>query len=81
MKTRIEKDCLGEMEVPDNVYYGIQTMRVMGVSGLLGEKVIKYPFLHQCLFQMKKASALANKDVGALEAEKADAIAWACDQA
>lgn len=81
MKTRIEKDCLGEMEVPDDVYYGIQTMRVMGVSGLLGEKVIKYPYLHQCLFQMKKAAALANKDVGALEAEKADAIAWACDQA
>lgn len=76
MKTRIEKDCLGEMEVPDDVYYGIQTMRVMGVSGLLGEKVIKYPYLHQCLFQMKKAAALANKDVGALEAEKADAIAW-----
>lgn len=41
--SRIEKDCLGQMEVPDDVYYGIQTLRVMGVSGILGEKVIKYP--------------------------------------
>ena len=44
--SRIEKDCLGQMEVPDDVYYGIQTLRVMGVSGILGEKVIKEP-LHK----------------------------------
>ena len=57
--SRIEKDCLGQMEVPDDVYYGIQTLRVMGVSGILGEKVIKYPYLHRALVQMKKAAALA----------------------
>lgn len=78
--SRIEKDCLGQMEVPDDVYYGIQTLRVMGVSGVLGEKVIKYPYLHRALVQMKKAAALANKDIGALEERKAEAIAWACDQ-
>ena len=55
--SRIEKDCLGQMEVPDDVYYGIQTLRVMGVSGILGEKVIKYPYLHRALVQMKKAAA------------------------
>lgn len=61
--SRIEKDCLGQMEVPDDVYYGIQTLRVMGVSGILGEKVIKYPYLHRALVQMKKAAALANKEI------------------
>lgn len=54
MKTRIEKDCLGQMEVPDDLYYGIQTIRVLGVSGVLGEKVIKYPYLHRALTQMKR---------------------------
>lgn len=78
--SRIEKDCLGQMEVPDDVYYGIQTIRVMGVSGVLGEKVIKYPYLHRALVQMKKAAALANRDIGALDEKKAEAIAWACDQ-
>ena len=78
--SRIEKDCLGQMEVPDDVYYGIQTLRVMGVSGVLGEKVIKYPYLHRALVQMKKAAALANRDIGALDEKKAEAIAWACDQ-
>lgn len=78
--SRIEKDCLGQMEVPDDVYYGIQTLRVMGVSGILGEKVIKYPYLHRALVQMKKAAALANKEIGALDERRAEAIAWACDK-
>lgn len=77
--SRIEKDCLGQMEVPDDVYYGIQTLRVMGVSGILGEKVIKYPYLHRALVQMKKAAALANKEIGALDERRAEAITWACD--
>ena len=80
MATRIERDCLGEMEIPDELYYGIQTTRVMGVSGVLGEKVIKYPFLHRALTQMKKAAALANAEIGALSPEIAQAIAWACDE-
>lgn len=80
MATRIERDCLGEMEIPDELYYGIQTTRVMGVSGVLGEKVIKYPYLHRALTQMKKAAALANADIGALSPEIAQAIAWACDE-
>ena len=80
MATRIERDCLGEMEIPDDLYYGIQTTRVMGVSGVLGEKVIKYPYLHRALTQMKKAAALANAEIGALSPEIAQAIAWACDQ-
>ena len=78
--SRIEKDCLGQMEVPDDVYYGIQTLRVMGVSGILGEKVIKYPYLHRALVQMKKAAALANKEIGALDDRRAVAITWACDK-
>ena len=77
---RKEHDCLGEMEVPDENYYGIQTMRVQTVSGLLGVPVIRYPHLHRCLVHMKKASALANKEIGALDPVIADAIVKAADE-
>ena len=76
---RKEHDCLGEMDVPDENYYGIQTIRVQSVSGLLGVPVIRYPYLHRCLVHMKKASALANKEIGALNPTIADAIAQAAD--
>lgn len=81
MKTRIEQDCLGTMEIPDSQYYGIQTTRVMGVSGVLGIPVIKYPYLHRTLIKMKKAAALANARIGALDPVIADAIAQAADEA
>lgn len=34
--SRIERDCLGEMEIPNDRYYGIQTTRMLGVSGAAG---------------------------------------------
>ncbi len=80
MSTRKEHDCLGEMEIPDNLYYGIQTTRVLSVSGLCGVPVTHYPYLHRTLTYMKKASALANKRIGALDPEIADAIAAAADK-
>lgn len=77
---RIEHDCLGQMELPDSVYYGIQTQRVKDISGVTGIPVIRYPYLHNRLAYMKKAAALANKAIGELDPEVADAIAWAADQ-
>lgn len=77
---REEYDCLGKMELPDSVYYGIQTQRVMGISNVTGTPVIRYPYLHNRLAYMKKAAALANKAIGELDPEVADAIAWAADQ-
>lgn len=80
MKTRIERDCLGEMEIPDSSYYGIQTTRVMTVSGCAGMPVIFYPDMHRALFEIKKAAAQANAEIGALDPKKAEAIVAACDK-
>lgn len=81
MTTRIERDCLGEMEIPDERYYGIQTTRMMAVSGAGRLPAIHFPGLFRALFQIKKACALANAEIGALDPEVADAIAWAADRA
>ncbi|MHC1624984.1 MAG: aspartate ammonia-lyase [Methermicoccaceae archaeon] len=76
--TRIEKDSLGELEVDDDAYYGIQTTRAkknFPVSGILAsrEMIEAYAIL-------KKACALANMEVGALDEEKGNAIVKAADE-
>ena len=80
MKTRIERDCLGEMEIDDASYFGIQTHRMMKVSGAAGFPVIAYPDMHRALFQIKKACAKANAEVGAMSEEVSQAIVQACDK-
>ena len=79
--TRIERDCLGTMEIPNDRYYGIQTCRMVKVSGAAGYPVIHYPGMHRALFQIKKACALANADIGAMDRDIAEAIAKAADRA
>lgn len=66
--------------LPDDVYYGIQTQRVKELSSLTGTPVIRYPYLHNRLAYMKKAAALANKQIGELDPDIAEAIAWAADR-
>ena len=68
------------MEIPDDRYYGIQTTRMLAVSGTAGFPVITYPDMHKALCQIKKACALANAEIGALAPEKARAITEACDR-
>ena len=63
---RIERDCLGEMEIPNDRYYGIQTIRNMKVSGAAGFPVVAYPDMHKALCQIKKACAKANAEIGAM---------------
>lgn len=77
---RIEKDCLGEMQIPNDRYYGIQTTRMLKVSGTAGLPVIFFPDMHKALFQIKKAAARANAKVGALSSEVSEAIVKACDK-
>ena len=71
---RIERDCLGEMEIPNDRYYGIQTIRNMKVSGAAGFPVVAYPDMHKALCQIKKACAKANAEIGAMKPEIAQAI-------
>ncbi|MGE4489761.1 MAG: lyase family protein [Kiritimatiellales bacterium] len=77
MNTRIEKDQLGGKELPADCLWGIHTARAMDNFPILGKTV--NPRLLEAYFQVKKACALANKELGSLPAEKADRIIEACD--
>ena len=79
-KTRKEHDFIGELEISDDVYYGVQTFRALENFHLSGRPLKDYPFFIKAFAQIKKAAALANKEVGVLDAAKADAIAKACDR-
>ncbi|PSM51460.1 aspartate ammonia-lyase [Campylobacter blaseri] len=80
MGTRKEHDFIGELEISNDVYYGIQTFRAVDNFHMTGRKIKDYPFFVKAFAQIKKAAALANKEVGVLDAQKADAIAKACDK-
>jgi aspartate ammonia-lyase len=78
MKTRLEHDSLGEREVPEDAYYGIQTLRAtenFPISGIMAR-----PEFINAMAMVKKAAAMANMDVGWLEPYIAEAIIAACDE-
>ena len=77
MKTRIEKDTMGEIEVPQDAYWGAQTQRSVQ-NFKIGEEKMPYE-ITRAFSYLKKAVALVNKDLGKLDAKKADAIAQAAD--
>jgi aspartate ammonia-lyase len=78
--TRIEHDLLGEKEVPTDRYYGIQTLRAVENFSITGIPISHYPKLIHSLAYIKKASALANHELGLLDTPRAEAIAKACDE-
>ena len=80
MGTRREHDFIGELEISDDVYYGVQTFRAVENFHMSGRKLKDYPFFIKAFAQIKKAAALANKEVGVLDADKADALVKACDR-
>lgn len=77
---RLEHDCLGEMEMPDEVYYGIQTRRACENFPISGVTASSYPMYLDRLARIKSAAAKANKACGALDAKLADAIVAAADK-
>ncbi|WP_108671943.1 class II fumarate hydratase [Peribacillus acanthi] len=77
MKTRIEKDSLGEIEVQEDKYWGAQTERsrrnfVIGSEKMPLDLIYAYAML-------KKAAATINRELGKLSSEKAKAIGIVCD--
>lgn len=80
MGTRKEHDFIGELEIADDVYYGVQTFRALENFHMSGRSLKNYPFFIKAFAQVKKAATLANKEVGVLDADKADALAKACDR-
>jgi aspartate ammonia-lyase len=75
---RIERDSLGEKELPANVYYGIQTARASENFQISG--FTPYPSLVTATIQIKKAAVRANAALGALDRERAQAIEQAADE-
>jgi aspartate ammonia-lyase len=73
-KTRIEKDLLGEKEVPANAYYGVQTARALENFRLSGVLINHYPGFVESWAIVKLAAARANTDVGAMKPERLAAI-------
>ena len=75
---RSETDSMGAIPVPHDRYYGAQTARSL-IHFNIGNDT-KPPELIKALGQLKKACALANKDLGKLPADKADLIVSAADE-
>src|SRR5688572_28219211 len=76
--TRIEKDPLGELEVPADALYGVQTMRARQNFPISGLRPL-WPFV-QAQVWIKQAAALTHRETGRLDARLADAIVKAADE-
>ncbi len=75
---RIEKDVLGELEVPSDVYWGINTQRAMQNFQISGKK---FPTIFiTSLAQVKKACLLANMELKLIDKEHGDAILQALNE-
>ncbi len=71
---RIERDSLGELELPDDVYWGINTARAMENFRISRREISVYPDLLVAYAQVKQAAARANRDIGVLDEERAALI-------
>jgi len=76
---RIERDSLGEKEIPDEVYYGIQTKRAIENFPVSG--IRERPELILAYVYIKKAASIVNMDLGLLDKNRGHAIVKACDEA
>ena len=77
-KYRLEHDSIGEKEVPEDAYYGVQTLRAYENFNITGLKM--HPELINSVAQIKKAAAITNFEVGELDKKRASAITQACDE-
>ena len=78
-KMRLEHDFLGEMEIPANIYYGIQTMRALENFYVSGQPISTFPEFIRALAWIKKAAAKANAKLGVLPENIEKGICAACD--
>ena len=78
MVTRIEHDMLGEMQIPSDVWYGVQTLRAKENFSITGVPISHFPHLIKALAMVKWSAAQTNKELKLLEEHKADAIMAAC---
>lgn len=75
---RIEKDSMGERQIPAEAYYGIQTLRATENFPISGIKPLA-TYVDACLL-IKKATAIANGELGCISQEISQAIVKAADE-
>src|SRR6267143_2131666 len=78
MKMRTEKDSLGEKQVPADAYFGIQTQRAVENYPISGYRA--HPHLIRAMGMIKKAAALANRELKLLDNKRVAAIIQASEE-
>lgn len=78
--TRIEVDLLGQREVPNDAYWGIHTLRAIENFNISKNVISDVPEFVRGMVMVKKATAMANGDLGAIPKKIANAIVQACDE-
>lgn len=80
MNYRTEKDTMGEVQVPEQAYYGAQTQRSIE-NFKIAQGTNKMPIeIVRAFAYLKKAAAITNKDAGVLAPDKAELIGKVCDE-
>jgi aspartate ammonia-lyase len=77
---RTEHDSLGERELPNDAYYGVQTLRAMENFAISGVFVKNFQHMISALAFVKKAAAQANCELDVLDEDKMKVICEACDE-
>lgn len=79
MSTRIEHDLIGNKEISNACYYGVQTARAVENFHITGVTLGSFPTFLESIAKVKKAAALANYELKLLPENKKNAIVQACD--
>ena len=77
-KFRVESDLLGELQVPAEAYYGVQTQRALNNYKISNTRMCDYPEYVIAIAYVKMAAATANAELGVLDKKIAEAICAAC---
>ena len=78
--TRLESDSLGELAIPADAYWGIHTARALENFPISRRPISVYPEFVRALACVKQAAARANREIGALDPERAELIDRACER-
>ncbi|MBR0246921.1 MAG: aspartate ammonia-lyase [Bacteroidales bacterium] len=79
-KFRVESDLIGELQVPADAYYGVQTQRALNNYKISNTRMCDYPEYIIAMAYVKMAAAAANAELGVLDKKIGDAIVAACKE-